>query len=245
MNVRWARSNEIVLSLLAIAMVAVGTLTALVVHEQYDQSTPATAITPDHANAPAIPAPGVAPVPPAPQMPPASDATPTPQLNPAPLAAPVAQRSRQSKTHPQRRAHPVPAPVRSGPDRPASVYPAIPAPAAEPATGPAAPVGTPESGRTPRKVDNPAKSAIPTGSSEVNNSETPQNYAPARTPTKDRTADSAAKPTSPATADDSHAAGTSTPGPAKARTSNPPWIPGDVGAFSPARTRADPSDTPT
>lgn len=204
MNVRWVRSNEIVLSLLAIAIVAVGALTALVVYEQDDQNTlygqvnlgsapaaatppkesapvpagitdtPTTAITPDRANAPAMPAPRVAPVLPGPQVPPA------PELSPAPQTAPIAQKPSQPKTHAQRRAHSVPAP-----DRPASVHPAIPAPAAEPATRPAAPAITPEPDRTPRKSDTPSKSAIPTGSSGGDSSETPQNSAPARTPTKD------------------------------------------------------------
>jgi hypothetical protein len=129
MNVHWVRSNGILLALLVTAMVAVGGLTALVLHQQQDQTTvyeqvhletgpaagaPPKASTSDSANAPARPAPQVVP---APQV----------QVVPAPRVALPPQRS-LPQTHPQKRAHPILPPPRLAPN------PVTPAPETNPAT---------------------------------------------------------------------------------------------------------------
>lgn len=201
MNVRWVRSNEIELFLLAIAIVAVGSLTAAVVHQQHDQSSvhgqvyletdpaadpPTRERAPDPATVPAMPAPQEAPV------------FPAPHLNPAPQIAPIRHKSHQPNTRSQRRAHPVLAPR-----QPAPVQPATPVPVIDPAAQPATPASTPNPDRTPRKASTPPQSGMPTGSSGTGNASgtgdaaTQETFTPAATPAKKSAPNPAVEPASP------------------------------------------------
>jgi outer membrane biosynthesis protein TonB len=160
MNVHWVRSNEVLLSLLAIVIVTVCVLTALVVHQQHVQRTiphaPRTAIVPDLANASGVPAHGDTPAQPAPQLSPVPAEAVAPQV---PRAIPIRHKPLQPKARPQRFARPVPAV-----HRPVPVQPAIQAPANDPVTQPAPPANP---DRTPRKIDTPSKSEPSTGYSDT------------------------------------------------------------------------------
>jgi hypothetical protein len=228
MNVRWIHSNESALFLLAISVVAVGTLSALVVSQQRDQGT---AYGPVYLGT--VPSADASPRASAPVPATIAD-TPTKVIPPEPtavLAMPalqIPQKQFQPKTHPRRQAHPV-------------VAPHQPAPAiSTPATEPAAPASIPDPARTPRQPYTPTKSGPSTGISGMGNSTAPENSFPydPETPSKKSTPNPAIKPASPAESNNSHPAASSaptaqaptapTPAPAKVRTSVRPGHQADV-----------------
>ena len=165
MNLYWARSNNFLLVLLAIAVAIVGVLTTLVIHQEHDQSTvngqfrlrtvptapavsvPAgaeivappntvTRLDPAPAPDPALARVGPA-APPAPASAAPAVVARAPRIITPPQMGPSSQKPIKVKTVPHRRVHPVAAPHPS-----AAAQPVLPVPQ----NGPAAPVkpGSPD-----------------------------------------------------------------------------------------------------
>ena len=187
MNIRWVRSNEILLSLFTISLVTVGALAALVAHQQHDQSlvheqvylkaTPAADTTlKENAQVPANIS-----------INSHAETNPNLGLQGSAVVNPPSTVSLRPKTGPQRRAHPLPA-LR----RPAPTQPTTPQPVADPVT----PASMPDRVPTPGKANAPSQSEMSIGSSGIGNATPQEPSSPSNTPAKATAPDPAGKPAS-------------------------------------------------